>query len=386
MFLEIILSKPARSMDACVAVTLLAVLLTGLSVSANAQNSGYQEAPQLRELAEADQLPPVHERLPSNPMVVEPVERVGEYGGTWRTALLGGEDGAWMVRTLGYENLVRWTPEWDGIIPNIAESYEINDESTEFTFYLREGMRWSDGQPFSADDIMFWYEDVFLNEELTPEKPAWLVIGDQPVVVEKVDDYAVKFVFAEPNGLFLQGLADVRGVRPTAHPRHYFEQFHRDYHSENLEQLVREAGVTDWLALFTLKGGGSGADIRWWNSELPTLNGWVTTVGIGESTNRMVAERNPYYWKVDSQGNQLPYIDRIRVALVEDVEIYNLMAVAGELDFVVSRTTLENYPLYRESADRGGYRVLLWPVMRPVDLTIMVNQRNSMKNNIRRSP
>lgn len=314
-----------------VAPALAVALLGAIPVAAQAQT--FNDPPMLADRIKSGDLPPAAERLPKVPMVVDTVERVGDYGGTWRTALLGGEDGAWQVRTMGYENMVRWTPEWDGWIPNIAESYTISEDSRVFTFKLREGMKWSDGVDYTSDDIMFWYEDVFSNPELTPNKAAWLMSGNTPVVVTAPDKYTVVFTFAEPNGLFLRGLADVRGARVTSHPRHYFEQFHPKY-NPNVDQLVKESGLVDWVALFTLKGGGSNDDIRWWNKDLPTVNGWITTIGMGDSTTQMVAERNPYFWKVDSAGNQLPYIDRITYDFVEDVEVLLLRALSGEIDLM----------------------------------------------------
>lgn len=336
---------------------LAAILLVGAMLTpAVSQENNFRDAPELAARVDSGELPQVAERLPSEPLVVDVVERIGEYGGTWRTALLGGQDGAWQVRTMGYENLLRWTPEWDGWLPNVAESYEVSEDSREFTFHLREGMRWSDGEPFTADDIMFWYEDVFQNPELTPARPAWLTSGGEPVTVEKIDDYTVVFRFTEPSGLFLRGLADVRGARVNSHPRHYFEQFHPDYNPE-LDALVEQYGVVDWVALFELMGGGSSDDIRWWNSKLPTLNGWVTTVGLGETTTQMVAERNPYYWKVDPEGNQLPYIDRITYDFVEDVEVLLLRALAGEIDMMDRHlATATNRAVLFDGMEAGNYR------------------------------
>src|SRR5438876_2484372 len=109
-----------------------------------------QEAPQLAELVKQGKLPPVEQRLPANPLMVQPVETAGTYGGDWRTALLGGQDTAWLVRTIAYENLMRWDRDWKKLVPNIAESVESNPDATQFTFKLRKGMRWSDGQPFTA--------------------------------------------------------------------------------------------------------------------------------------------------------------------------------------------------------------------------------------------
>ncbi len=121
-----------------------------------------------------------------------------------------------LVRTIGYENFTRWktwspdVPQTD-IVPdvemNVAKSVDISESGKVYTFHLRPGMKWSDGKPYTADDIMFWYEDVYSNQELLPTKPTWSVRGGKPLVVEKIDDYTVAFKFAEPNGLLLQWLA-----------------------------------------------------------------------------------------------------------------------------------------------------------------------------------
>jgi peptide/nickel transport system substrate-binding protein len=136
--------------------------------AAGGSGSGLKEAPMLAEQVEAGDLPPLEDRLPVNPLVVEPTERLGTYGGTWRTAIQGTADNPWLWRTIGYESLLRWTPSWDGIIPNIAESVEVSEDGREFMVRLREGMKWSDGQPFTTDDLVFAYESVHLNTELFP--------------------------------------------------------------------------------------------------------------------------------------------------------------------------------------------------------------------------
>lgn len=149
----------------CIGVSSLCLTMAlGLPASA------LEEAPMLKEMVEAGNLPPLEERLPANPLELEVVEQPGEYGGTLRRAILGGGDQHNMVRIVGSENLVRWDADWQEVRPNIAESWEVSEDATTFTFKLREGMKWSDGEPFTADDILFWYEDVFLDETLTPSK------------------------------------------------------------------------------------------------------------------------------------------------------------------------------------------------------------------------
>lgn len=162
----------------------------------------------------AGQLPPVAERLPRSPVIVQPVERIGTYGGTWRIGLIKTNPGAVLARTLGYEHVVRWDPDWTKVIPNVAHRIEVNDEATAYTFHLREGLRWSDGAPFTADDILFWYEAVFLNDELRVTPPQ-IWPADGQLIVEKVDEMTVIFRFNQPHGLFLQHLATLSGLAPT---------------------------------------------------------------------------------------------------------------------------------------------------------------------------
>ncbi|MBX3539553.1 MAG: ABC transporter substrate-binding protein, partial [Chelatococcus sp.] len=119
----------------------------------------YKEAPGLAKEVAAGKLPPVAQRLPDNPLVVKPVNSIGSYGGTWRQALVGASDGL-LERTIGYTRLVRWDPQWTGVVPDVAESYSVNGDGTVYTFKLRKGIKWSDGTPFTADDILFWYNDI----------------------------------------------------------------------------------------------------------------------------------------------------------------------------------------------------------------------------------
>lgn len=285
------------------------------------------EAPMLRKLVAAGELPPLEERLPINPMVVQTLDDgIGQYGGEWRGGTAE-RNANFYIRNGGYQQLLRWTPTWDGIEPNLAESVETNADSTEFTFRLREGIKYSNGDPFTADDIMFWYEDIFLNEELTPSYPSTFVSGGEPVVVEKIDDYTVKFRFSSPHGLFLKLITRTNDERTTQYPRTYLQQFHADY-NENVDDLVAAEGYATWTELFLAKAE------HHQNAELPVMRPWVLQTSLGDATNnRVVSVRNPYYWKVDEAGNQLPYLDRFIVELTNDVEVLVLKALNGELDF-----------------------------------------------------
>ncbi|MFM7175257.1 MAG: ABC transporter substrate-binding protein, partial [Caldilinea sp.] len=176
-----------------------------MPVSAEGPCTSYQESPMLTEKVVAGELPPTAERLPLNPLVVQPYEGIGQYGGEY----LGLYDGVRLAefRAFGYEGLVRWSVDGSEVIPNIAEGWEISEDGTTYTFKLREGMRWSDGELFTADDILFWWEQVETNKEIYPNPYPYFVVDGQPATVTKIDDLTVEFKFAVPNGLFLTTLA-----------------------------------------------------------------------------------------------------------------------------------------------------------------------------------
>ncbi len=324
--------------------------------------SEFSEAPQLAELVEQGELPPVEERLPKEPVVVDPYESIGNYGGTWRMATV--ETGAgylyyWICR----EHLLRWTLDGTEVVPNVAKAWTVSDDGRTYIFYLREGMRWSDGEPFTADDIMFWYEDVLLNDELTPVKSRWWAPGGELVKVEKLDNYTVSFNFAVPYGTFLEYMAFAGS--PYA-PKHYLEQFHSKYVSaDKLSEMAKEAGYDSWYQLYLNK-----ADEHI-NPELPRLTPWILKDLL---PTRITAERNPYYWKVDSAGNQLPYLDRTALDIVSDQEIITMKTIAGDFDMQVQGLNSSDYPLFMENRERGDYRVIIWPCAGGSDAAVFLNQ------------
>jgi ABC-type transport system substrate-binding protein len=342
-----------------------------------------KEAPMLAEQVEAGELPPVEERIPQDPLMIEPYERVGIYGGEWNTALLGPADTSWLDRTVGYENLVRWVPDWTGaagaeeVIPNIAGDFEFNDEGTEYIFKLRRGMKWSDGEPFTADDVLFAYRDVLLNEELYPAPSTMFIGGDETAKIEKVDNDTIRFTFTVPNSLFLQQMATGTGRPLTALPRHYLEQFHKEF-NQDIEQLVEKEGAADWIELFFLR-----ADV-WQTPELPTVFPWKMTTTLGEGS-RVVAERNPYYWKVDPDGSQLPYIDRVVFDVLNDEEVMLTRTLNGEIDMHVRHFNVpRNKPVLAENRERGNYHFFDAVPAEMNIMTIMLNHthKDSVKREV----
>lgn len=336
---------------------------------ANVSPSGYSEAPMLAEMSAAGELPPVDERLPIEPMVIEPIDEIGTYGGTLRRVYLGPADGCnyWRISRGG---LFRFSVDGFTVIPAVAKGWESNDDGTEWTVFLREGLKWSDGDPFDAEDFMWHYENVLLNEELTPSLPLFLRSGDEFGTMEAVDDYTIKFVYPNPNFLFLEVMAQAdqacgttsRNVPYT--PAHYMQQFHADFNSD-IDALVAEADFENWAQLYDNKVGHNT------NAERPTTRPWKFQEELGAQV--VTAMRNPYFYAVDTAGNQLPYIDKVTFTLVEDLEVANLKAVEGDIDFQGRHIKMDNFPTLKAGEETGGYRIVLWPTFGGADITFFLN-------------
>ncbi len=319
----------------------------------------YHESPMLADQVTAGKLPAVANRLPEHPAVVQDVSEAGQYGGDMRVGFTGtnpGWGGLWYIT--GWENLVSWAPDFSGIVPNIAESWDVSDDVTTYTFHLRKGMKWSDGVDFNADDIMFYINDVVFDPDLSPNGPAadWLPQLDaDKFKAEKIDDYTVKFTFAHPYGTFLYNLATWSGRHITWFPKHYLMQFHKKYNPDGIDALVAaEEGVQDWQGLFNKKASGPADDTNNYynNLDRPLLFPWVPTSVLGGNT-QMTMTRNPYYWKVDAQGNQLPYINSITGVSYQDNQARTLAMINGDLDYIKDPGG-DNRTLFYDALDNGA--------------------------------
>ncbi len=334
----------------------------------------FSEAPMLRVMVAAGELPPVGERLPEDPLVVEPVEEIGQYGGTLNAFSVDDtsyDDGN-MLR--GFRTLMVFDPGLKNPIPYIAKGVEISEDAKSVTLYLRKGMKWSDGVLFTADDILFFWEDVVLNDELMPTKWDFYKPGGELWEVEKIDDYTVRYSFAVPQISFIQDyFTQFVGVEGSAFwPKHYHKQFHANYTSaEELAKTVEREGFDNWVDMWNTKKRLAGWGSYLAAPETPTLGPWLLK---DEGVNWWLLERNPYYFAVDTAGNQLPYIDQIFITNVGNQEVYNAKIVSGEADFAVYYTTMDNYTLYVESAEAADYRVLNWAEPAGSISAVFINQ------------
>ncbi|MEE2945971.1 MAG: ABC transporter substrate-binding protein [Pseudomonadota bacterium] len=338
---------------------------TAMAVVFAAQSAAaLEEAPMLAEQVAAGKLPPVEERVPSNPRVIDVAESIGEYGGTWSRAFKGPSD-RWGPTKLMEERVLRAVMDADqniSYVPGWVESYEANEDSTVFTFTLREGHKWSDGQPVTTRDVQFWYEDVFQNKELMPSTPALYTAAGEAMKLDFLDERTFTVTFAAPYPLFLTVLAKESTGKPGLdrpgfiEPFHYMKNFHPKYADEAaLASAVEANGGQKWTDLW----GDKGQIHAWWfNPDMPVLTAW--RVATPPPADTVVMERNPFYYAVDAEGNQLPYIDRVEHRLFQDNEALNLMVVQGEIDLQSRHLNANDFTLFKENEEAGDYDVVTW--------------------------
>jgi peptide/nickel transport system substrate-binding protein len=314
----------------------------------------YSESPFLADRVASGALPPVDERLPEEPMVVYPEESVGQYGGTLRVGtisanLFGGDIGR-VGPTV--PTLLRISKDARGAVPNVLKDWEMSDDFMTLNLYFRKGMKWSDGAPVTADDWMFFWEDVMLNPDINPVVGQWFRVGGENMQVSKLDDYTVQIEFAAPNPSFvLVNLAHRYGMwGDNILPGHYLKEFHATY-NDKANDLAKAGGFDFWYQYF---GNRRNPDQ---NADVPHLRSHMVT---NVQPDMLVLERNPYFWMVDPEGNQLPYIDRITADRVAEKSLLDAKAVAGQYDFCGMETNIQNYSTYDGASAQGNFRIQLW--------------------------
>ena len=329
----------------------------------------FRESPMLAARVERGELPPVEERLPEEPRVVEVVERIGDYGGS---ITVGDMDMRLFGRGFGhvtdFPNKLRINRDATQAVPHILSSWEMTPDFTEVTCHIRKGIKWSDGVPLTTADIQYWYEDILQNIEITPvTNIAFRRGGDGSLMkLTIVDDYTYSFTFPAPNPSFiLVNMAHMLGFgdNGTFVPSHYMKQYHIE-HNPDAGTLATEAGFDFWYQLH-------GQRIhRFTSFDRPRLEG---VVPVRDTPAMSFWERNPYYAAVDPEGNQLPYIDKYAMDRCADLSILDAKTVGGAFDFIGRDLRIIYYSTYADGAAQADARLLLWPTGHGSECVFNVN-------------
>lgn len=309
------------------------------------------QAPVLEELVRRGALPALVDRLPRRPVVLRGVDGIGKYGGTWLRLAIGPDDVSIVTWRMAGVTMVRWSPLGYPIENHLAESLEASDDSRVWTLKLREGMRWSDGQPYDADDLWYWWTcDV--NHPLTASNPpVWMRSRATFGRMERVDRWTVRFEFDEPYPLFREVLASVTALADT--PEHYLRPFHPDPEIGDVD-LVAET-----MRKYKLPSPGSvyGFMKNYRNPEHPRMWPWVYRRYRSNPPETFV--RNAYYPVVDEVGNQLPYIDRLQFNVL-DARMLALSAANGGVSMQGRHLRFSDYTELMTRREIAGTRVLHW--------------------------
>ena len=306
------------------------------------------ESPILAELVEEGKLPPVAERVGPEPVVIEGVDGIGNYGGTWFRVEFDYLNVSQIANKMSGANLVRWSPLGYPIVPHVARGWESSHDKKEWTLTLRKGLKWSDGHPFTADDILFWYyREVKLDYTDDPSRADWMMVGGKFGEIVKIDDYTLKFIFPNPYGVFLERLC---AARRYCSPRHYMEKYHPELGDDKLiENTMAARRLPSHKSLYLLLK-------KWYNPEHPRLWPWIYHKHKANPPHIFV--RNPYYWVVDTAGNQLPYIDRLHYE-IKNPRLVPIAAASGSVTFAIYVMDLY-YTMLMSERETGGYEVFHW--------------------------
>ena len=313
-----------------------------------------RETPLFADQVKSGALPPVAKRIPEAPSVVKHfagADGPGQMGGQVNMLVANARDTRLMTlyanaRLIVYDDQFK-------LQPDILQSYEVKD-SREFTFHLRPGHKWSDGAPFTTEDFRYFWEDVANDKELSPGGPGIeLMVDGQPPKVEIIDPLTIKYSWDKPNPYFIESQARAAPLW-LFRPAHYLKKFHKRYTPmEEIAKQSRGGQAGNWVQIHRRVDVMYNND----NPDLPTLNGWKLMTPA--PAQRFVFERNPYYYRIDDNGQQLPYLDRV-VFTVAATNLIPAKAGLGEADLQPRYLNMRDYTFLRKSSKSSRVDVRLW--------------------------
>ena len=313
-------------------------------------------------------LPPLAERIPEEPLVVVPYDSVGKYGGTLNALSNATEAGTSDFLSIRHVNLVRYADDLQTIVPNIAKSWEWNDDFTQLTFKLRKGHKWSDGAPFTSADVKFWYDNLALDPKIIESPKDYVLVAGERMTVDTPDETTVVFNLPSPKPGLLAHFATT--YAPAFQPMHFLGQFHPDINPE-ADALAQAAGFENGIAVVSAYYGNS----DWTDTPTPMLSNpdkvdalpagtqpqLESHIYISDTTEGRKLVANPYFHMVDTTGQQLPYISRQDELYANDNEVRILKLVNGEADYKAQSVTLASAPILLENQEKGDFTVQLNP-------------------------
>ena len=316
------------------------------------------------------ELPPLAERLPEEPLVVAPYDSIGTYGGTLDVLSNATEAGTSDFLSVRHVNLVRYSDDLQTIVPNVAKDWEWNDDYTQLTFYLRKGHKWSDGTPFTAEDVKFWYDNLALDSKVIEKPKDYVLVAGERMTVDVVDPQTVVFNLPSPKPGLLAHFAT--SFAQGFQPKHFLGQYHPDINPD-ADKLAQEAGFETGLEVVAAYFGNS----DWTDTPSPLLSKpdkvanlpadviptLETHIYIKDTTEGRHLVANPYFHMVDTAGNQLPYISEQDEVYINDDEVRILKLVNGEVDYKSQSLQLSTSPILLENQEKSDYTIQLKPVI-----------------------
>lgn len=334
-------------------------------------------------------LPPLAERLPEEPLVIAPYTSIGKYGGQLDMMSNATEAGTSDFLAVRHANLVRFSDDLQTIVPHVAKGWEWNDDFTQLTFFLRKGHKWSDGAPFGAEDVKYWYDNLALNPKVFEKPKSYVLVGGERMNVEVLDPQTVRFNLPAPKPGLLAHFAN--SYAQGFQPKHFLGKWDPELNPEadamavaagfenGLEVLANYYGNSDWTDTPTpmLRSPDKVANLP--ADTVPTLESHIL---IAESTEGRHLVANPYFFQVDTAGNQLPYISEQDEIFVNEDEVRLLKLVNAEVDFKQQSLQLSTAPLLLENQEKGDYTVQLAPEVTIATFGINMTHENPEKRKV----
>lgn len=335
-------------------------------------------------------LPPnLLDRIPAEPLVVVPYHSIGKYGGTYDNLSNAPEAGTAGFMSVRQVNLVRYSDDLQTIVPNVAKGWKWNDDYTQLTFFLRKGHKWSDGAPFTAEDVKYWYDNLALNPDVLEKPKDYTLVAGKRMQVEVIDPQTVRFNLPAPKPGLLAHFAS--SFAQGFQPKHFLSKWDPKL-NPNADKLAKAAGYKNGLDVLSAYFGNS----DWMDTPTPMLKtpklvanlpaDTVPTleshIYIADSPDGRHLVANPYFFQVDTQGQQLPYINEMDEIYVNDNEVRILKLINGEVTFKSQTLQLAMAPVLLEKQKAGNYNVQLKPEIAAPTFSFNVTSENLEKRKV----